>query len=169
MLLRDAIKYLELTKCDFITDLSDFAKLQKDYIDGFVSDTFTEDFEGFTDKLFILWANSSGGVKKALEANLELPSATELIQMYCNVIFTSDEVKEEDENTSFFSSDLIKRKKDNVKNNRTLDLLTFLGNNEINIGQYLDIELDVVFKVIDLIIEQKKEEEKKRKNKKRGL
>lgn len=168
MLLRDAIKYLELTKCDFITDLSDFAKLQKDYIDGFVSDTFTEDFEGFTDKLLILWANSSGGMKSVLERKLELPSTTELIQMYCNVIFTSDEVKEE-ENTSFFSSNLIKRKKDNVKNNRTLDLLTFLGNNEINIGQFLDIELDVVFKVIDLIIEQKKEEEKKRKNKKRGL
>jgi len=63
----------------------------------------------------------------------------------------------------FSSSSLIKKKKDTVKENKTLELLTILGNNEIDITQFMEMELELVYKIIELIAEKKKEEKEKRK------
>ena len=47
----------------------------------------------------------------------------------------------------FSSSSLIKKKKDTVKENKTLELLTVLGNNEIDITQFMEMELELVYKI----------------------
>ena len=168
MKLKDAIRYLELTKCDFISDLNEYAKLMRDASNGYFPDDFTERMEGFSNKLLLVWVDGKGGVKQALEDEVKLPSHAELVAFYCSSVFESEEDEEESQ-TSFFSSSLLKRKVDKIKENKTIQLLTFFGNNEINMSQYLDIELDVIYKVIELIIQKKEEEKKKQKQKKRGL
>ena len=42
MILKHAIRYLELTGSDFITDLKDFADLQNSFVAGYIPDDFTE-------------------------------------------------------------------------------------------------------------------------------
>lgn len=167
MILKHAIKYLELTGSDFITDLKDFADLQHSFVAGYIPDDFTERNEGFTDKLLLLWIDCNGGIQNALDENLTLPGTNDLINIFCKTVFKNEE-KETEEDTVFFSSSLIsKRPKDDVKENKTLELLTFLGSNEINITQYLDMEIELVYKILELIIERKKEEREKEKRRKR--
>lgn len=167
MILKHAIKYLELTGSDFITDLKDFADLQNSFVAGYIPDDFTEQMESFTDKLLILWVDCNGGLQNALEDKTELPTPTELINTFCKTIFVKENEGEDTETVFFSSSSLIKKKKDTVKENKTLELLTFLGNNEINISQFLEMEIEVIYKVIELIVEKKKEEKEKEKRRKR--
>lgn len=168
MILRDAIKYMEVNGSDFITDSVDFASLQRSFMAGSVPNDFTERYEGFIDNLARLWLSNSGLLYDSSEDDINLPSTEALINMYCKVVFPS-EVEEETE-TVFFSSSLIKKKTDIEKENKTLELLSFLGNNEINISQYLELEIEVIYKVLELIAEKKKEEkEKERRRKRKGL
>ena len=168
MILRHAIKYLELTGSDFITDLEEFSKLQRSFVAGYVPDNFTEEFEGFTDKLLLLWVNCQGGTQKALDDNLELPSTEELLNTFCKVIFLSEE--EETETVFFSSSSLLRKKKDVVKTNKTIELLTVLLDNEIDFNQFLDMEIELIYKVIETVAERKKEQrEKEKKRKRKGM
>lgn len=168
MILKDAIKYLELNKTDFITDLNDFAELQRNYQADIVPDNFTELYEGFTNKLLLLWIENEGGAKTVLNSGIAVPTQNELVRKYCRITFVSEQAQK-DEGKTFFKSALIK-KKEEPKENKTLELLTFLGANDIDISQFLDMEIDVVYKVISIVAEKKQEEEKKRKQKrKRGL
>ena len=45
--------------------------------------------------------------------------------------------------------------------------MTILGNNEIDITQFMEMELELVYKLIELIAEKKKEEKEKEKRRKR--
>ena len=166
MILKHAIKYLELTGSDFITDLKDFSDLQKSFVAGYIPDDFTEQMESFTDKLLILWVDCNGGLQNALDDKTELPTTNELINIFCKTVFNQKKEETEDDIIFFSSSSLIK-KKDTVKENKTLELLTFLGNNEIDITQFLEMEIELVYKVIELIVEKKKEEKEKEKRRKR--
>lgn len=169
MILRHAIRYMELTNSDFITDLKEFAELQRSFVAGYVPDDFTERYEDFTDKLLILWSDCNGTFRKSSDELIELPTQEELINMFCKVVFQSD-VEEETETVFFSSSSLLRKKKDDDKNNKTLELLTFLANNEMSIAQYLDMELELIYKVIALVAEKKKEErEKEKKRKRKGM
>jgi hypothetical protein len=167
MILRDAIKYLELNKTDFITDLNEFAELQRNFESDIVPDDFTERYEGFCDKLLNLWTESKGGYDTVLNSGIDIPTKNALIRKYCRITFVSEKAKK-NEGKTFFKSELLIKKKDKLeKDNQTIELITFLGANDIDITQFLDMEIDVVYKVISIIAEKKKEDEKKRK-KKRG-
>ena len=82
MILKHAIRYLELTGSDFITDLKDFADLQNSFVAGYIPDDFTEQMESFTDKLLILWVDCNGGMQNALDDKTELPTTNELINTF---------------------------------------------------------------------------------------
>ncbi|WP_367293963.1 hypothetical protein [Lactococcus lactis] len=164
MILRDAIKYMELTGSDFITDLKVFGELQRSFLLALVANDFTEQYESFTDKLLILWVNKAGGTKKILKDELEIPGPSELIKLYCKTIF---EKKIEETEKVFFSSSNLIKKKQTADSNKTLELLVFLANNEMNISQYLDMEIELVYKIIELVAEKKKEEREKEKRRKR--
>lgn len=165
MILKDAIKYMEFTGSDFITDLKVFGELQRSFFVAFVANDFTEQYESFTDKLLILWVNNVGGTKKILKDGLEIPAPNELVNLYCKTIFER-KIEEETEKVFFSSSNLIKKKQTD-DSNKTLELLTFLANNEMNISQYLDMEIELIYKVIELVSEKKREEREKEKRRKR--
>ena len=80
MILKHAIRYLELTGSDFITDLKDFADLQNSFVAGYIPDDFTEQMESFTDKLLILWVDCNGGLQNALDDKTELPTKLFLLK-----------------------------------------------------------------------------------------
>lgn len=169
MILRHAIKYMEITNSDFISDLKEFAELQRSFVAGYVPDDFTERYEGFTDKLLLLWIECKGGLDIALKQEPELPTPNQLINLFCRVVFPGKE-EEETETVFFSSSSLLRKKKDDAKSNKTLELLTFLGSNEMNISQYLDMEIESIYKVIEQIAEKKKEEkEREKRRKRRGI
>lgn len=170
MILRDVIRYYELTGCDFQTDLKNFSKLQREFYNDIVADNFTDQYEAFTDKLFILWTDRQGGVKNVLDNELELPTMDELIELYCRVIDPSNLPEEEKETTTVFMQDsfLRKKAKKEKSENQTLELIATLTNIEIDISQFLDMELEVVYSIISIVGEKKKEEEKKRKQKRKG-
>lgn len=169
MILRHAIKYMEITNSDFISDLKEFAELQRSFVAGYVPDDFTERYEGFTDKLLLLWIECKGGLDIALKQESELPTPNQLINLFCRVVFPSKE-EEETETVFFSSSSLLRKKNDDVKSNKTLELLTFLGSNEMNISQYLDMEIESIYKVMEQIAEKKKEEkEREKRRKRRGM
>jgi hypothetical protein len=168
MILRHAIKYLELNGSDFITDLDNFSKLQRSFMAGYIPDDFTEDMESFIDRLLLLWIDCKGGMKSALEDELELPKSEELLNEFCKVIFPSEE---KDIDTVFFSSSsLLRKKEEPIKTNKTLELLVILVDNEIDFNQFLDMELELIYKVVEQVAEKKKEErEKERKRKRKGM
>lgn len=158
---------MELNKSDFMTDLKNFGSLQRSFITGSIPDDFTEQYEGFTDKLTMLWIDKQGYHASNIPDDIEYPKDEALINMFCKTVFPS-EVEEETESV-FFSSSLIKKKKEN-ETNKTLELLTFLTNNEMNISQFLEIEIEVILTVINLVAEKKKEErEKERRKKRKGV
>ena len=167
MKFKEAIRYFELNSSDFITDLEEFSNLQKSFLAGYIPDDFTEKYEGFIDKLTTLWLDSNGSYNAVLDGSVELPSSEELLGLYCKNIFKPE--KEEQETVFFSSSTLLKRKKDNVKGNKTLDLIVFFGSADIDMSQYLNMELELIYKVIELVSEQKKEQqERERRRKRRG-
>ena len=167
MILKHAIRYLELTGSDFITDLKDFADLQNSFVAGYITDDFTEQMQSFTDKLLILCVDCNGVLQNALDDKTELPTTNELINIFCKTVFIKEKEETEDYTVFFSSSSLIKKKKDTVKENKTLELLTVLGNSEIDITQFMEMELELVYKIIELIAEKKKEEKEKEKRRKR--
>lgn len=169
MILKDVLRYYELTGCDFPTDLKNFAKLQREFYNDIVADDFTEQYEGFTDKLFILWTDRQGGVKNVLERKLELPTTDELIEMYCRTINPEELPDEEKDTTTVFMKDSFLRKKSKQKeDNKTLDLIATLTSIDIDTSQFMEFELEVVYNIIAMVGEKKKEEQKKRKQKERS-
>lgn len=168
MLLKDAIRYYELTGYDFQNDLKEFGKLQRDFIQGYVAEDFTERYEGFTDKLFILWTDRQGGIKAILEEKLELPGALELINMYCRTIGDTQESELENETITFEDELLRKHKKDKTEN-KTLDLVATLTNADIDITQFLEMELELVYQLLEIVGERKKKEQEKAKRQRRKV
>ena len=166
MILKDALRYYELNGTDFQTDLSNFAKLQKMFSVGNIPDDFTEQLESFTDKLLELWVDNTGGWKNVLESKLELPTSQLLIQTYCRVI-EPKEAKQEDEVILMTDSRLMTKKRKAEEDNKTIDFVASLANADIDISQFMDLEIELVYKIVSLIGEKKKAEADKAKKKKR--
>lgn len=168
MILKDVLRYYELTGCDFPTDLKNFAQLQKEYYNDVVDDDFMDKYESFTDKLFILWTDRQGGVKSVLERNVELPTMDELIALYCKTINVEETADEEENTTVFMKDSFLRKKKSNVsEENQTIELMATLTNVDIDITPFMELELEVVYNIIAVVGEKKKEEEKKRKQKRK--
>ncbi|MEY8458586.1 hypothetical protein [Lactococcus ileimucosae] len=168
MLLKDAIRYYELTGCDFQNDLKDFGKLQRNFIQGYIQDDFTEKYESFTDKLLILWTDRQGGVKQILEENIELPNHSELISLYCRTI---GEVKESEVETEIitFDDDLLKKHKKDRKENTIVELISAMTAVDIDITQFLDMELELVYQILEIVGEKRKKEQEKAKKQRRRV
>lgn len=168
MILRDALRYYELTACDFQTDLEEFGKLQRDYMSGIVSNNFTDDYEGFIDKLLILWTDKQGGVKNVLESNLELPTDKELISMFCRVINPAEE-KEVMNKPMTLDDDLLRKKVKRKKEMKVINLVSSIATADINISQFMDLELELVYQMLENIAENKKKEQEKAKRRNRKV
>lgn len=166
MILRDVIRYYELTGSDFPSDLKDFAQLQRQYLADIVDENFTDKYEAFTDNLLELWLDRKGGIEKIVKDGLALPTQDELIKLYCRVISPQEEKVEE--TTFFYSEGSLRAKKNKAETSQTLELLASLANVDMDLSQFLDMELEVVYTIIDLVGKKKKEEQKKRKQKRKG-
>lgn len=166
MILRDVIRYYELTGSDFPSDLKEFAQLQRQYLADIVDENFTDKYESFTDKLMELWLDRKGGIDNVVKDGLLLPTQDELVKLYCRVISPQEE--KEEETTFFYSDSLLRSNKDKAENSQTLELLASLANVDMDLSQFLDMELEVVYTIIDLVGKKKKEEQKKRKQKRKG-
>lgn len=165
MILRDVIRYYELTGCDFQKDLKDFAQLQRQYYNDMIEDDFMERYESFTDKLQTVWIDRLGGWEKVIRDEITPPNNDQLIEMYCRTI---KNVEEKPEETTMFLTNSSLRKKKEIQENKTIDLVATLTNIDIPFDQFLDMELEVVYDVIGIVGEKKKEEEKKRKQRRKG-
>ena len=133
---------------------------------GIVENDFTERYESFTDKLLILWTDNMGGLKKVVEDDLEPPTQQELISMYCRVI--SEEQAEEVENDLLLmDDDLLKKGRKDKSGNKILDLVASLTSAEIDITNFLDMELEMVFQVLEIVGEKKKKAAEKAKRQRR--
>jgi hypothetical protein len=168
MILKHAIRYMELNGSDFITDLENYSNLQRSFLAGYVPDNFTEEYEGFTDKLVTLWIDITNNYQNVIEGKIEVPKLDDLMYMFCKPVFPSE--AEETETVFFSSSSLLRKKKDVVKGNKTIDLLVFFGTADIDFNQYLNMELEVIYKVLEQVGDKKKEQqEKERKRKRKGM
>lgn len=165
MILRDAIRYYELTGSDFQTDLENFSKLQQEYLSGNISDDFTERLESFTDNLLELWVDNIGGWESALERKIELPSTEQLINIYCRTIQPQE--KENANEVILLTDNRLLRKKRKEEENKTLDLIASLASADINFSQFLDLELEVIYKTLQLLGEKKKKQNEAAKKKNR--
>lgn len=168
MIFRDALRYYEITGCDFQNDLEAFGKLQKNYMAGIVTNSFTDDYEGFIDKLLLLWTDKQGGVKKALENNLELPRDKELLSMFCNVISPSEEQETITKGVTL-DDDLLRKGRSKTKELKVLNLFTSMVTADLNVSQFLDLELEVVYQALQVIGENKKKEAEKAKRRNRKV
>lgn len=159
---------MELNGSDFITDLENYSNLQRSFLAGYVPDNFTEEYEGFTDKLVTLWIDITNNYQNVIEGKIEVPKLDDLMYMFCKPVFPSE--AEETETVFFSSSSLLRKKKDVVKGNKTIDLLVFFGTADIDFNQYLNMELEVIYKVLEQVGDKKKEQqEKERKRKRKGM
>ena len=165
MILRDAIRYYELTGSDFQSDLENFSKLQQEYLSGNISDDFTERLDSFTDNLLELWVDNIGGWENALERKIDLPSTEQLINAYCRTIQPQE--KEETNEVILLTDNRLLRKKRKEEENKTLDLIASLASADINFSQFLDLELEVIYKTLQLLGEKKKKQNEAAKKKKR--
>ena len=168
MILKDALRYYELTACDFQTDLEAFGKLQRDYMNGIVSNNFTDDYEGFIDKLLILWTDKQGGVKKVLEDELELPNDKELISMFCRVINQAEE-KEVMNQPQVLDDDLLRKKVKKKKELKVLNLVSSMATADMNLSQFMDLELELVYQMLEIVADNKKKEQEKAKRRNRKV
>lgn len=159
---------MELNGSDFITDLENYSNLQRSFLAGYVPDNFTEEYEGFTDKLVTLWIDITNNYQNVIEGKIEVPKLDDLMYIFCKPVFPSE--AEETETVFFSSSSLLRKKKDVVKGNKTIDLLVFFGTADIDFNQYLNMELEVIYKVLEQVGDKKKEQqEKERKRKRKGM
>lgn len=159
---------MELNGSDFITDLENYSNLQRSFLAGYVPDNFTEGYEGFTDKLVTLWIDITNNYQNVIDGKIEVPKLDDLMYMFCKPVFPSE--AEETETVFFSSSSLLRKKKDVVKGNKTIDLLVFFGAADIDFNQYLNMELEVIYKVLEQVGEKKKEQqEKERRRKRKGM
>lgn len=168
MLLKDAIRYYELTGFDFQTDLQVYAKVQRMFLQECPPDNFTEQIEGFTDKLLILWTDRQGGIKNVLERGLELPTQGELISEYCRVI-TPSEVAEIEQEVTTLEDDMLRKHKKDKTENKTLDLIASITNAELNVNNFLDMELELIYQMLEIVGERKKKEADKAKKRSRKV
>lgn len=168
MKFKDALHYYELHGTDFQNDLADFVKLQKNFSAGLVDDDFTLNKEAFMDKLLVLWADCQGGIKNALETNLEPPTDKELLEIYCHVITPREE--EETINKGItLDDDLLRKKTEPKKELKTLQLFTTLVTIEIDTRQFMDLELELVYQALEIIADNKKKEADKAKRRSRKV
>lgn len=156
---------MELNGSDFITDLENYSNLQRSFLAGYVPDNFTEEYEGFTDKLTTLWIDITNNYQNVLEGKIELPKIDDLMYIFCKPVFPSE--AEETETVFFSSSSLLRKKKDIIKGNKTIDLLVFFGTADIDFNQYLNMELEVIYKVLEQVGEKKKQQQEKERRRKR--
>lgn len=163
MILKDVIRYYELTGCDFQQDVKDFGDLQREFYNDIIDNNFTERYESFTDKLQELWVDRKGGWESVTERSLQLPSNEQLIHMYCKTI---EEPEKQPEKTVTFLTNSALRKKKKAEN-KTLDLIATLTDIEIPFDQFAEYELEVVYAIIGLVGEKKKEAEKKRRQRRK--
>ena len=168
MIFRDALRYYEITGCDFQTDLEEFGRLQKNYIAGIVDNSFTDKYESFTDKLLLLWIDKQGGTQSALEKKLELPSDKELLSMFCRVINPSEEEEALTKGVTL-DDDLLRRGRKKTKENKVLNLFTSIVTADIDASQFLDFELELVYQALQVIGENKKKEADKAKRRNRKV
>lgn len=168
MLLKDAIRYYELTGYDFQTDLQEYAKLQRRFLKEVPDNDFTEQLESFTDKLLILWTDRQGGIKNVLEREYELPTQGELIAMYCRVI-NQVEVSEVENEVTTLEDDLLRKHKKEKTDNKTLDLIASITNADLNISNFLDMELELIYQTLEIVGERKKKEADKMKKRNRKV
>ena len=161
MKLKDAVRYYELTGHDIFSDM----KKQKEYmkflmLDFDLPNDFTEVIETISDNLLVLWADSH-----EITDETELPSSEELVAMYLTQIpslnsnnVVKDEIDEIIEAPSRFKQEIIE--------NKTLDLLVSIVNSEMNLSQFYELETELVIEIMDRVAEKREKEAKK--NKKGG-
>lgn len=168
MLLKDALRYYELTGADFQNDLEDFGKLQRDYSVGIVREDFTDKLEYFLDNLKLLWIDKTYGDKKLLEDEITTPSDKELISMFCRVINPVEE-KEEEQKAVLLSDDLLAKKVKKKKELKVINLVSSIITADIDINQFMNMEMEVVYQTLEIIGENKKKEADKAKRRNRKV
>lgn len=166
MKLKDVLRYYEINGTDFLTDLQDFAQLQKEFYNDIVEDNFMERYELFTERLLELWISNQGGWRTFLESNSEPPSYDELVEMYCKNIEQVETKGKQEDLTMFFSDSSLRKKK--KEDNKTLQLMATLANIGVDATQFMELELEVVYSIIEILGKKKEEEERKRKQRRKG-
>lgn len=160
MKLKDAIRYYELTGSDILTDL----EIQSKYLTAlefdFVYDDFTEVMEKLYENILILWADSN-----EINEDTEMPSKEFLTSIYLAGIPKPKETVEKKE--LVFEKPSRFRKKQEVKENKTMNLVVSLVNSEMNISQFFDFEIELVVDILNDVSKKREEERKKNKSKKR--
>lgn len=168
MIFKDALRYYEITGCDFQNDLEEFGRLQRNYLAGIEDNNFTDKFEGFTSKLLLLWIDRQGGVKKALESNIELPSDKELLSLFCRVIEPSQEEQTITKGL-VLDDDLLRKGKRKTEEMKVLTLFTTIVSADLDVTAFLDLELELVYQTLKVIGENKKKEADKAKRRNRKV
>lgn len=168
MLLKDALRYYELTGADFQNDLEDFGKLQRDYSVGIVREDFTDKLEYFLDNLKLLWIDKTYGTEKLSEDEIKTPSDKELISMFCRVINPVEEKKEE-QKAVLLSDDLLAKKVKEKKELKVINLVSSIITADIDINQFMNMEMEVVYQTLEIIGENKKKEADKAKRRNRKV
>ncbi|MQW22001.1 MULTISPECIES: hypothetical protein [unclassified Lactococcus] len=160
MKLRQAIRYYELTGADYLTDLKKFAEYQRAMFEfNHVYDDYTEVLATFATRLGQLYVDESNELKTD---DMDFDDVHFLIKKY-----TQSVPKEEKEDNSVLElSDNHLRKK--VKGeNMTLNLVSSIIGSDIDLTQFLDMNIEVVSEILELSNEKK--EKARKKNKKKGL
>lgn len=160
MKLRQAIRYYELTGADYLTDLKQFAEYQRALIDfNHVYDDYTDVVATFATRLEQLHIDENSGLKTDDISDNDLQL---LIKKYTQSVPKEDENKS---NTLELSDSLLRKKK--TSENTTLNLVSSIVASEIDLTQFLDMNIEVVSEILEL--SNKKKEKARKKNKKKGL
>lgn len=168
MILRDALRYYELTGADFQNDLEDFGKLQRDYSVGIVGEDFTDKLEYFLDNLKLLWIDKMYYGQNVTEDEITTPSDKELISMFCRVINEQEE-KEEENKAVLLSDDLLAKKVKKKKELKVINLVSSIITADVDLGQFMDMELEVVYQTLEIVGDNKKKEADKAKRRNRKV
>ena len=157
MKLKDAIRYYELTGRDILSDLDKQAQYLRDLeLFDFVHDDFAEVLESLYENLLLLWSDG-----QVIDENISIPTKEELTAKYLSSI--PKEKSDENQEVVFEAPSLLK--KTEKTENKTFNLLVALVNSEINIGQFMNFEIELVIDIVNTVAEKREEQEKKNKNK----
>lgn len=157
MKLKDAIRYYELTGRDILSDLDKQAQYLRDIeLFDFVHDDFAEVLESLYENLLLLWSDG-----QVIDENISVPTKEELTTKYLTSI--PKEKSDENQEVVFEAPSLLK--KTEKTENKTFNLLVALVNSEINIGQFMNFEIELVIDIVNTVAEKREEQEKKNKNK----
>lgn len=160
MKLRQAIRYYELTGADYLTDLKQFAEYQRAFVVfDHVYDDYTDVVATFATRLSHLYIDENNTLKMEDISDTELQ---QLIQKYTQSVPKEEDTKS---NTLELSDSLLRKKK--TSENTTLNLVSSIVASEIDLTQFLDMNIEVVSEILEL--SNKKKEKARKKNKKKGL